>query len=222
MFKLINIKSMCVLGLMLGHIGAYAGDMGAPSEKYPFYVGVNGGYGATTWKGLVPKIDNQNMVLSMSTPVDVQEGGGVWGGVMGFEFSSHWGVELNYLAYPRATVLFNEGSFFAFENEGQTELSTQTEAVSLMAKIMVAVPHTVFRAYSSVGVGWIHRDDVINNMWLAVPSFGAGLNYLFSEHVMGELAANYMSGYGESELSPANNYIPFLYAVYFRLAYRIF
>ena len=216
-----SLIKICFLGFLIFFRAVYAGDMGHADETHPFYIGLNGGYGSTTWKGLVPKIDNQNVVLSISTPIDVQEGGGVWGGVIGFEFSEHWGVEVNYLSYPSARVFFDEGSFFAFENDGQTELDTKTEALSLMAKIMVGVPQTAFRAYSSVGVGWIHRDDVINNMWLVAPSFGAGVNYLFTPHIMGEIAANYMSGYGESELSPANNYIPFLYAVYFKLAYRI-
>ncbi len=200
----------------------FAGEMGhMPQASHPFYVGVNGGYGSTTWKGLVPNLDNQNVVLSMSTPIDVQEGGWVWGGMVGFEFLSNWGVEFNYLHFPTATVFFDPGSFFSFDNEGETTLSTKTEALSLMAKVMVPVPNTLFRAYSSVGVGWIHRDDVINEMWLAVPAFGVGVNYALSEHFMAEVAANYLSGYGESELSPANNYIPFLYAVYARLAYRI-
>ena len=140
---------------------------------------------------------------------------------MGFEFSQRWAVEVNYLAYPRATVFFDEGSLFAFENDGRTELGTSTETVSLMAKIMLPITNTMLRVYSSVGIGWVHREDAINDVWLVSPSFGVGLNYPFSPHFMGELAANYMSGYGESELSPANNYVPFLYAAYFRLAYRV-
>ncbi len=218
------MKIILCLIFLLGSISAYSGDVGSALEldqAHPFYVGLNGGYGSTLWKGLVPRIDNQSLVLQISTPIDVYEGGLVWGGVAGFDFSSFFGVEVNYLKYPNATVFFDESSLFSFENDGQTQLNTQTETVSLMAKWMLNIPNTLMRAYSSVGVGWIHREDNINDVWLVTPSFGLGLNYSLSTHFMGEIAANYMSGYGESELNPVNDFIPFLYAVYFRLAYRI-
>ena len=200
---------------------AYSGESGAPFDAHPFYVGLNGGYGSTTWKGLVPSPDNQSIVLNISTPTNVHEGGWVWGGVAGFDFSPFVGVELNYLSYPKAEIFFHESSLFSFENDGQTQLNTHTQTVSLMAKVMFVIPQTIVRAYSSVGVGWIHRGDKINDIWLVAPSFGAGFNYPLAEHLMTEIAANYMSGYGESELNPTNDYIPFVYAVYFRLAYRV-
>ena len=190
-------------------------------ESHAFYVGVNGGYGSTTWVGLVPEIENQNMVLTMSTPVDVQEGGGIWGGFAGVEFTPFFALEANYLSFPDATVYFDENSFFSFENDQRTELNTKTQAVSFMAKFMITLPRTKVRAYSSFGVGGIHRNDEINNTWIAAPSFGVGLNYVFSEHVMGELVGNYISGYGTSELNPAKDYVPFLYAAYARIAYRV-
>ncbi|MCH9716301.1 MAG: outer membrane beta-barrel protein [Gammaproteobacteria bacterium] len=198
---------------------AYSGELGV--DRHPLYLGVNGGYGSTTWKGLVPTIDNQSIALKISTPTDVREGGGVWGGVVGFDFTHFFGIEANYLVYPKAEVFFDDSSLFAFENGGQIQLSTSTQTASLMAKIMLSIPNTLTRAYSSVGVGWIHRKDSINNIWFSAPSFGVGLNYPLAEHLMAELAANYMSGYGESELNPANDFVPFLYAVYFRLAYRV-
>jgi hypothetical protein len=203
----------------LWSILAYPGE--AVVDRHPLYVGVNGGYGSTTWKGLVPTIDNQSLALKISTPTDVREGGGVGGGVLGFEFTPFFGIEANYLVYPKAEVFFDESSLFSFENDGQIQFSTSTQTVSLMAKFMLPIPNTVVRAYSSIGVGWIHRKDTINNIWFSAPSFGAGLNYPLAEHLMTELAANYMSGYGESELNPANDFVPFLYAVYFRLAYRV-
>ena len=43
--------------------------------KYPFYIGMLGGYGSTTWQGLVPKKANQNAAIIISTPKSVEEGG---------------------------------------------------------------------------------------------------------------------------------------------------
>ena len=200
---------------------AYSGASKDAFDPHPLYVGLNSGYGSTTWQGLVPSHDKQSIVLNISTPTDVHEGGFVWGGFAGFEFSPFIAVEANYLVYPRAKIFFHETSLFSFENEGQVQLNTQTETASLMAKVMFTIPQTTLRAYSSVGIGWVHRADHINDAWLVTPSFGAGFNYPLAEHLMTEIAANYMAGYGESELSPANDFIPFLYAIYFRFAYRI-
>jgi hypothetical protein len=200
---------------------ACSGNAGSTApDSHAFYIGANGGYGSTTWIGLVPEMENENIVLSMSTPIDVREGGGVWGGFAGVELTPFFALEANYLSYPDATVVFDKDSFFAFENNDQTELNTKTQAISLMAKFMLTLPRTNVRAYSSLGVGGIHRDDEINNIWIAAPSFGVGLNYVFTKHVMGELVGNYMSGYGTSELNPAKDYVPFLYAAYARIAYR--
>jgi hypothetical protein len=38
---------------------------------------------------------------------------------------------------------------------------------------------------------------------------------------MAEIAGSYTAGFGESELEPVYDYIPFLYAVVLRIAYRI-
>lgn len=210
-----------VLGLFFITPFVYAGEMGARDVAHPFYIGGNAGYGSTTWKALVPTPENQSIVLTISTPVDVHEGGGVWGGVVGFDFTSFFGVEANYLLYPKAEIFFDADSLFAFENDGKQTFSTKTQTFSLMAKFMVPVLDTRFRLYSALGPGWVHRGDEIHPTWLVTPSFGAGLSYPIAPHVMGEFAANYISGYGESEISPANDYVPFLYSVYFRLAYRV-
>jgi hypothetical protein len=216
------MRIIVLLSLLFWSAVACSGGAGAASSSHPFYLGLNGGYGATTWKGLVPNVENQLIALNLSTPTSVQEGGGVFGGVIGFELGSSFAIEGNFLAYPDATVFFDEDSLFAFENDGHTELHTQTKTISLMAKIMLTVPRVeALRVYSSLGVGGIHRRDEINDVWLATPSFGAGFNYVFTEHIMGELVGNYMAGYGESELNPAKDFVPFLYAFYARIAYRV-
>lgn len=188
--------------------------------NYPFYVGVTGGYGATTWEGLVPSEKNQSVALSMSTPTSVTEGGTVWGVFAGYEFIPYFALEANYMRYPNAKVNFDPDSLFSFEHEGFTDLSTHTETAALMGKIMLIIPTTTIRAYSSAGVAGVHRWDQISDRWRVTPTFGLGFNYNFTPHIMSELGASYTAGYGTSELSPAENYMPFLYSIFLRLAYR--
>ncbi|OCH97411.1 outer membrane beta-barrel protein [Legionella jamestowniensis] len=191
------------------------------SPSSHLYIGAMGGYGSTTWEGLVPTRENQNMALSMSTPVKVREGGGVWGAFTGYEFARYFALELSYLDYPDAEVSFDPMSLFSFLNGNRVSFKTKTETVDLKAKIMLQIPKTSIRAYSSVGIAGIHRNDILVNQWRATPAFGAGFNYQLTNHWMLELGGNYTAGYGEAQLTPSDSYFPFLYSVVLRLAYFI-
>lgn len=188
---------------------------------YPLYLGLAGGYGATTWEGLVPAAGNQNSAISISTPVSVHEGGLVWGAFAGYEITPYFGLEFNYQAYPSATIFFDEDSLFAFDSDGQTSLSTRSSLINAMAKIMLIIPQTTVRAYSTFGIAKVTRIDPMTHDWRLSPSFSFGLTKNIVPHVMAELEFNYTAGYGESELNPAKDFIPFLYGVFLKLAYRL-
>ena len=64
------------------------------------YAGISGGYGMTTWKGLIPPPDKQNFAIMISTPLEVDEGGGMWGALVGFEFTPHFAIEGSYKHFP--------------------------------------------------------------------------------------------------------------------------
>jgi hypothetical protein len=187
--------------------------------KHSFYVGALGGFGSTTWEGLVPSESNQNLAISMSTPINAHEGGQVWGFLAGYEINPYFALEANYMRYPSATIYFDSTSLFSFTNNGLTGFTTNTEALSLMGKVMLIVPNTKMRVYSSAGIANVHRQDMIVDDWRLSPSFGVGINYPISEHLLGELGGNYTAGFGESQLNPTDTYFPFLYSLSVRLAY---
>jgi len=189
--------------------------------QYHFYAGGSAGYGSTTWQGLVPSEEKQNIAINISTPINTTEGGGVFGAFAGYEFAPYFALEAGYMHFPNAKLSFDETSLFAFDHNDNTTLITQTEMASLVAKIMLLIPKTSVRAYSSFGIADVHRDDDIKDQWHVAPTFGFGLNYNITPHIMSEISANYAAGYGESEISPIDDYIPFLYAISFKLAYRI-
>lgn len=194
------------------------------SESYavtPFYVGVMGGYGRTTWEGLVPPEDKKNFAMSVTTPKFVSEGGALWGLLVGYEFFPSFALELAYARYPNAKVVFDENSIFTYYNDGDNEFTTRTESVSLMAKVMLTIPKTKVRAYSGLGVAEVHRSDPLRDKWITSPTFGAGFIYDFTEHIMSELGGSYTAGYGQSQLNPADDYYPFLYSIFIKIAYRI-
>lgn len=189
--------------------------------KHPFYVGAIGGFGSTTWKGLVPIKENQNVALMLSTPTEVEEGGVVSGVLAGYEFSNFFAIEANYIQYAEAKIHFDSMSIYSFFHNGSESLSSKTQTVSVMGKIMAPIPHSRARIFSSVGVAGVYRKDIIVDDWRPGPSFGLGINYNFTERIMGEIAGNFTVGYGESQLSPVDSYYPFLYSVAFHLIYRV-
>ena len=101
---------------------------------YPFYAGVTGGYGKTTWQGLVPPEDKQNLAMELSTPKYVNEGGLLWGLFAGYELLPYFALEASYMHYPDATIAFDSSSIFSFEHDDITTFTSKTEEVSLMAK----------------------------------------------------------------------------------------
>ncbi len=188
--------------------------------SHPLYVGVTGGYGSTTWGQLVPSENKASVAMSMSTPTSVTEGGAVWGVFAGYELIPVFAFEGSYTRYPTAKVNFDSMSLFAFNHDGRLAFTTKTESAALVAKFMLIIPNTKVRAYSSAGAAALHRYDVITDRWRLSPTFGVGFNYNLTEHLAAEVGVNYTGGYGESELDPAEDFVPFLYSGFLRLAYR--
>lgn len=213
-------KKILLTALLFFWISSSLAAIETDKFRYRFYAGITGGYGSTTWSALVPPGNKENDALALSTPTNVTEGGALWGFVAGYEFIPEFAFEVNYSHYAPAKVYFSEDSLYFYENNSSNEFTTHTESISLSGKFMVIIPRTLVRAYSSVGIADVHRYDVLVNRWRVSPSFGFGLNYNINPRVMVELGTNYTGGYGQSELTPSNDYVPFLYSVFLRLAYR--
>ncbi|MDR3476428.1 MAG: outer membrane beta-barrel protein [Gammaproteobacteria bacterium] len=215
-----RIKSINI-GLLLSFFAAstHAGNSATPTDKfrYPFYVGVSAGYGATTWNHLVST--NQTAAMTLSTPIKTHENGAAWGFFGGYELMPTFAIEAAYTRYPSAKVYFDDMSLFTFDYNA-TEFNSRTEALSASAKFMIFIPTTTIRAFSTVGIAGVHRSDYVYKEWLYRPTFGIGFNYNFTPHVMVEVGGNYTAGSGQAELDPALHYVPFTYSGFARLAYR--
>lgn len=151
----------------------------------------------------------------------MHEGGAAWALTAGYELLPVFAVELSYMHYPSARIYFDEMSLFSFYHHGLTVFDSHAETVALMGKYMFYIPHTNIRAFSSTGIAGLHRYDIIENGWRLTPIFGVGFNYKITRHIAGEMALNFIAGYGESELNPAEHYIPFLYSGLITFSYYI-
>ncbi len=216
LFFFVKVVSYILFILCITNSQTYA----QVTANHPFYFGIGGGYGSTTWGQLVPSQNKTSVAMSMSTPTSVSEGGAIWNVFLGYELMPTFSVEGSYTRYPVAKVYFDEMSLFAFDHDGRTQFFTKTESTALAGKFMLILPNTRVKPFSTVGVAGVHRYDVIRDRWRVSPMFSVGFNYNITEHIMGEAGINYTGGYGESELDPAEDYVPFLYSAFLRLAYR--
>ncbi len=188
--------------------------------KNKYYIGGVGGSSSTTWRGLVPAEENRNDAMSISTPILVREGGAVWGFFGGYEVTPYFAIEANYMNFPEAVITFDDDSLFAFEHDGMIKLISHSQTGSIIGKVMLVIPDSPFRLYSGAGIATVWRNDEINTAYRFSPTFAVGFTLNVNSHLMFEIGTNYTAGYGESEISPANDFIPFLYSFYGKVALR--
>lgn len=210
-------NSSILLAIFCGQLHAFT----AIHADKPWFIGAAGGFGSTTWQGLVPNSEHQNSAMSLSTPIDVQEGGGLWGGVAGVEPFQNFQIQFDYLQYPKATVYFDKDSLYSIDNNDSTEFSSTTHTWSIQGKFLVPWEDTKLRLFAGGGVAWMARRDDLLEQDIVTPTFALGLNYLINPRWMVEGVFSYTAGYGESELNPSAHYMPFLYGVFARLMYRL-
>lgn len=200
-------------------MSCYGKDLLIPN--YPlFYVGINAGYGSTTWDGLVPSPKNKNEVICISAPTEAVEGGVLWGVLAGVEFNPYLALEATYQQYPHAKIIFEETSLFAYDHHEHKGLTSDTDSISLVAKVMTFIPNTCARIFSGVGLAVTHRDDIVYDRRKIKPTFVFGANFTADRHWMLEVGVTYTAGDGQAELDPVKDYVPFLYSAGVRLDYR--
>jgi len=176
------------------------------------YAGVSLNYAKTTWSELC----SQDTIVEVSTPYATQDEGISWGGVVGYEFSNLFAIEANYTRYPDTIIYIDSFSFYY----PVTQFTSHTEAASLIGKIILPLINDRIDAFLDAGIGVIRRRDPIANVIRATPTFGLGFKSNVSRHFITSVGFEYYMGYGKSERMPVNDFVPFLVALYVRLAYR--
>ncbi len=185
-------------------------------SQYPFYFGGMIGFGDTNWGGLVDP-DAESDGSDVSTPVKATGTGVAWGVMGGFEFNRYFAIQGNYQHYPTSRIFLD--SFNSYLPTGQI-VESETKNYALVAKFMVPIFNSGFRLFSDVGPAYTLRNDELENMGHWAAQFGAGINYNITPRFLTEINFNYTTGFDESNTTPIDDYIPFLYSINFGLAYR--
>lgn len=199
---------------------SYAASCDVIFPKKTVYFGVNVGGGSTEWKYLVDTTDHSFSALA-SLPTAVTEGGPSWGAVFGYDVNKNFAIEAQYMQFANATIHFSIYSTYAVNPPRITSMISKTSAYSLSGKFLAQLAHTHLRAFAAVGGGLVERSDILYSGSCMTPYLSSGVVYSFNQHWMMETGFQYYTGFGVSELKPVNNYIPFAWDAYARLAYQI-
>ncbi len=199
---------------------------------HPFYFGGSLGYGNTDWSEITtaPSTETVFNPATLSAPIGATQGGVAFGGYIGYQFSEHFTVEGIYTHYPMTKVTFSQDG----NNYNIGELKTNTNAYSLVGKIMVPFGFTKIYVYADAGVTYVMRDDnqttplpdeIPNfkeeHIGHFGPSFGFGLAYDITPRIFTESSFQYTTGYGKADMRPAEDYIPFVYSLMMSLGVRV-
>lgn len=207
----------------------------------PFYFGGSLGYGNTNWSEITtvpPTATNAYNPVAESAPISATSGVFASGAFMGYQFSQHFMIETDYTHFNTTKVNFQPtiNPYQIFQNlYGITQLNTNTNAYSLLGKILVPFGFTHIYVYADAGVTYVYRDDLsivadpddppvrftLQDIGHFGPSFGFGLAYNITEHLFSETSFQYTTGYGKANLTPAESYIPFIYSLMFNLGVRV-
>ena len=211
----------------------------------PFYFGGSLGYGNTNWSEITttPYEYPSNNEVAYSAPISATSGVFASGAFMGYQFSPHFMVEADYTHFDTTQVGFQTTADYGggytntFDNYyGISSLNTETNAYSLLGKILVPFGSTKVYVYADAGVTYVQRVDEsvvwdpqittttpfqLQDIGHFGPSFGFGLAYNITQHIFSEAAFQYTTGYGQANLLPAEDYIPFIYTLMFNLGIRV-
>jgi hypothetical protein len=204
---------ICLVFFLTFSNGVFSNSKGYQSFPHShLYAGLTLAHGETAWKNLV----SDDFIVQISAPKSAEDYGTAWGGFLGYQFGQQFALEATYLRYPNTRILLDEFSFYY----PITDLTTHTQAYSMIGKFILPVANGRVSVYLDAGAGFTHRNDVLAKVTRVAPTFGLGFIANVTQHIMSQLGFAYYIGYGRSERRPVDDFVPFLFSVYFRLGYR--
>ena len=169
----------------------------------------------------------------------VGEGGHSWGVVIGYDLNRNFAIELQRMQFADSKIVLGPNSNYTDQNGNPVQdITSETDAYSLSGKFLVQVAHTHVRAFAEIGAGMVERTDPLVNykfnsntgvsnytgasrtISCMTPYLASGLVYNITSHWLVESGFQYYTGFGESQVYPVANFIPFAWDAYGRLAYQ--
>lgn len=222
-YQVIKISVVAASLLSLNKVVNAEEVVSAPFDDFkslPFYVGGGIGYGSTDWAP-VSSAHASFIPLEFELPLEAKDSGLLKTLFFGYHVLPQIAIEARYQRYPMTTVYFSKLAEKEYpELAGSTHMDSDTSSLALIAKYFVQFsPQYKITSYADLGGTYIFRQDLIAKISRLTPTFGLGVNYNFTPSIQSAIEFNYTAGYDTAVENPVRSYIPFLYAVEFRLIY---
>jgi hypothetical protein len=181
-----------------------------------FFMGAGVGYGSSDWSYLVA----HDKLSSVSVPDAAKDSGAVLNLFAMWGLSSHFGIKAGAEFFPTSKVHFAERSNYPIFHDKATWMKSSSQVYSVALDWMLPLKHKPYYLFSEVGASVTHRHDVLANKWRVGPLFGAGIGY-DGKKSMSELGFTYTAGNAVADQTPAYDYVPFSYDLYFEYGYKL-
>ena len=210
---------------------AFADDVSANNAEYKqsfFYGGLMGGYADADWSSVVtdPSTNSgNNLAVDLSSPYAATGTGFAYGVDLGYQFSTYFDVEGQYIRMPTSQLSFLTGNWF---NEdiplnlyGITSptINSNMDFWSIIFKVMTPLGHTGFSLFIDAGPAYQYQTNQIADIGTFAPTFGGGTDYRINQHWFAEFSFEYAPGTGKSILLPLTAFVPEIYVETFRVNY---
>ena len=209
---------ICVVSLIMLLLSASS----TYSSSIPdYFIGVSSGFGSTTWSQIVtppnhPKDpSSQYNPAVLSAPIGAKEGGMVWRLITGKMLLKNFSIQAEYTHFPKATFTIDAFSLYP-QFKGKTtptHVGTKTDSIDLIAKYIVTDPWMkTVDTFADIGVSYTRRRDMLDRGGSFGAEFGLGIDYELNLKYVITADIQVNTGFGKSELLPADDYVPFVYS----------
>ncbi len=223
-------KIVCCVVLSFFSLGCtFAADnsVAGPLSTSFFYGGLIGGYADVDWDSVVTKDSYlDDLSVDPSNPYSVDGTGFAYGVDLGYQISSYFAVEGQYIRMPTSQLNFvYYGHFGKLQpvlnpyNLTSPSVDSNMDFWSLIFKVMAPLGQSGFSLFVDAGPAYQYQTNSIANIGTWAPTFGGGMDYRINQHWFGELSFQYAPGTGKSISNPMIAYIPEIYAETFKLNY---
>ena len=184
-----------------------------------FYGGLIGGYADVDWSSVVvqPGWQNWNWTTDLASPYSATGTGFAYGVDLGYQISSYFDVEGQYMRMPTSQLNFIP--YLNLYGITSPSINSNMDFWSVIFKVMAPLGHSGFSIFVDAGPAYQWQTNVIANVGTFAPTFGGGLDYRINQHWFAEGSFQYAPGTGESIPNPMIAFIPELYIETFKINY---
>ena len=182
------------------------------------------GFADTNWSGIDAVLHSDiDPMVTVSVPTKSGDTGLTFGAYSSWDWNRHLGLSFTYQHLPDTTIQFKPGDIdntypkIASQNYRFTS-STETMVITL--RVFAPIFDNSCRLFADAGGGATYRHDILSHKIAPTATFGAGIQEIVHKNLEADLTYHYITGHADANITPANDYIPYVNSLTFSMGYR--